>query len=133
MRLIETFHDALQHGGRAHAVGPAGVEGQLQQGLLQLLVGDAVLPCEYEVERQLIHLPRRGQSRDGDQAAVALGQTLARRGLRPDELKPAKVSAMAVHGRGGQACPVCGSTIVDQMFAGASAQSCPQCQPERDG
>ncbi|WP_292701528.1 zinc finger domain-containing protein [Microbacterium sp. 69-10] len=40
---------------------------------------------------------------------------------------------MAVHGRGGQACPVCGSTIVDQMFAGASAQSCPQCQPERDG
>jgi len=55
-----------------------------------------------------------------------------RRGLRPDELKQAKVSAMAVHGRGGETCPVCGATIVDQTFGGASAQSCPQCQPEHD-
>ena len=56
-----------------------------------------------------------------------------RRGLPPDQLKQAKVAAMAVHGRGGEACPVCGATIVDQTFAGASAQSCPQCQPERNG
>lgn len=51
-----------------------------------------------------------------------------RRGLAPTQLKPAKVAAMAVHGRGGQACPVCGDTIVDHVFSGASAQLCPTCQ-----
>nr|MBS1901498.1 Fpg/Nei family DNA glycosylase [Actinomycetota bacterium] len=54
-----------------------------------------------------------------------------RRGLAPEQLKPAKVAAMAVHGRGGEACPVCGTTIVDRVFSGASAQLCPHCQPER--
>ncbi|MFB7251912.1 DNA-formamidopyrimidine glycosylase family protein [Microbacterium sp. NPDC056234] len=53
-----------------------------------------------------------------------------RRGLPPDRLKQAKVEATVVHGRGGQACPVCGTVIIDQVFAGASAQSCPHCQPE---
>jgi len=54
-----------------------------------------------------------------------------RRGLPPARLKQAKIEAMAVHGRGGQACPVCGTTIVDRTFAGASAQLCPHCQSER--
>ncbi|MGB4136719.1 MAG: DNA-formamidopyrimidine glycosylase family protein [Microbacterium sp.] len=51
-----------------------------------------------------------------------------RRGIPADRLKRAKVAAMAVHGRGGQLCPVCGSVIVDHVFAGASAQLCPTCQ-----
>lgn len=54
-----------------------------------------------------------------------------RRGLPPARLKQAKVEAMAVHGRGGQPCPVCGTTIVDHVFGGASAQLCPRCQPAR--
>ncbi len=52
----------------------------------------------------------------------------ARRGVAPDRLKQTKVLAMAVHGRGGEPCPVCGATIVDATFAGASAQFCPGCQ-----
>lgn len=56
-----------------------------------------------------------------------------RRGLPPDRLKQAKIEAMAVHGRGGQPCPVCGTTIIDHVFAGASAQLCPHCQPELAG
>lgn len=55
-----------------------------------------------------------------------------RKGLPPELLKQAKVDAMAVHGRGGESCPVCGTAIVDQTFSGASAQSCPHCQPEVD-
>ena len=51
-----------------------------------------------------------------------------RRGLPPDQLKQAKVAAMAVHGRGGEECPVCGTIIVDRVFGGASAQLCPRCQ-----
>lgn len=55
-----------------------------------------------------------------------------RRSTPPDHLKQAKVDAMAVHGRAGEPCPVCGTTIVDQTFSGASAQFCPHCQPEND-
>jgi len=62
---------------------------------------------------------------------VLRGALADRRGLPPDRLKQAKVAAMAVHGRGGEACPVCGTTIVDRVFGGASAQFCPHCQPER--
>ncbi|MFD6701144.1 MULTISPECIES: DNA-formamidopyrimidine glycosylase family protein [unclassified Microbacterium] len=62
---------------------------------------------------------------------VLRGALADRRGLPPDRLKQAKVAAMAVHGRGGEACPVCGTTIVDHVFSGASAQLCPHCQPER--
>jgi formamidopyrimidine-DNA glycosylase len=61
---------------------------------------------------------------------VLRGAAADRRGLPPDRLKQAKVAAMAVHGRGGEACPVCGTTIVDRVFGGASAQLCPHCQSE---
>lgn len=52
----------------------------------------------------------------------------ARRGIPIDALKAAKVAAMRVHGRGGQACPVCGDTVRDFTFSGTSAQYCPTCQ-----
>src|SRR5690625_1229919 len=76
-RSFLALDDALQHAGRAHAVGPAGIERQVQEGLLQLFIGDAVLTGVGEVELQLIGLTHHGQRRDGDQAAVALGQALA--------------------------------------------------------
>jgi formamidopyrimidine-DNA glycosylase len=52
----------------------------------------------------------------------------ARDGIPIDELKAAKVAAMSVHGRSGQACPVCGDTVRDFTFSGTSAQYCPTCQ-----
>nr|WP_274638053.1 DNA-formamidopyrimidine glycosylase family protein [Microbacterium bovistercoris] len=52
----------------------------------------------------------------------------ARRGIPIDRLKQAKIDAMEVHGRAGQPCPVCGGTIRDFTFGGASAQYCPDCQ-----
>ncbi|SDM28546.1 Fpg/Nei family DNA glycosylase [Microbacterium azadirachtae] len=61
---------------------------------------------------------------------VLRGAAADRRGVPPHELKQAKVAAMAVHGRGGEPCPVCGTTILDRTFGGASAQFCPHCQPE---
>ncbi|WP_223586755.1 DNA-formamidopyrimidine glycosylase family protein [Microbacterium sp. OVT16B] len=62
---------------------------------------------------------------------IMRGALADRRGLPPDALKPAKIQAMSVHGRGGQACPVCGTMIVDHVFGGASAQRCPRCQPDQ--
>lgn len=52
----------------------------------------------------------------------------ARRGIPIAELKAAKVAAMQVHGRGGEACPVCGGTIRDFRFGSTDAQYCPTCQ-----
>ena len=60
--------------------------------------------------------------------ATVRGAIDARRGIPIDRLKAAKVEAMRVHGRAGEACPVCGDTIGEFTFSGAAAQYCPTCQ-----
>jgi formamidopyrimidine-DNA glycosylase len=49
-------------------------------------------------------------------------------GLAASELKGEKKSHMAVHGRTGQPCPVCGDTVREVSFADSSLQYCPTCQ-----
>ncbi len=49
-------------------------------------------------------------------------------GLTAAELKGEKHSGMAVHGRAGLACPVCGDTIRQVSFTTKSLQYCPTCQ-----
>lgn len=44
------------------------------------------------------------------------------------ELKDAKRAGLRVHGRAGQACPVCGDTVREVSFADSSLQYCPTCQ-----
>ncbi len=46
----------------------------------------------------------------------------------PTLLKEEKRAAMAVHGRAGESCPVCGDVIRDVSFADSSLQYCPTCQ-----
>jgi formamidopyrimidine-DNA glycosylase len=43
-------------------------------------------------------------------------------------LKGEKKRAMAVHGRTGEPCPVCGDTIRQVSYASKSLQYCPTCQ-----
>ena len=43
-------------------------------------------------------------------------------------LKDEKRSGMRVHGRTGEACPVCGDTIREVSFSASSLQYCPTCQ-----
>jgi formamidopyrimidine-DNA glycosylase len=58
-----------------------------------------------------------------------LGDAVDRsRGLAASELKAEKKSHLAVHGRAGQACPVCGDTVREVSFADSSLQYCPTCQ-----
>ncbi len=58
-----------------------------------------------------------------------LGDAVARSsGLAASELKGEKKSNMAVHGRAGQECPVCGDTVREVSFADSSLQYCPTCQ-----
>ncbi len=44
------------------------------------------------------------------------------------ELKDAKRKGMAVHGRTGEPCPVCGDTVHEVSFADSALQYCPTCQ-----
>lgn len=65
----------------------------------------------YEVTKQLL------------ESAIATAE-----GLEPARLKAEKKAAMRVHGRDGEACGVCGDTILSVHFADSSLQYCPQCQ-----
>lgn len=49
-------------------------------------------------------------------------------GLAASELKGEKKSGMQVHGRTGEACPVCGDTIRQVSYTDSTFQYCPTCQ-----
>jgi formamidopyrimidine-DNA glycosylase len=58
-----------------------------------------------------------------------LGDAVERsRGLAAADLKGEKKSNLAVHGRTGLPCPVCGDTVREVSFADSSLQYCPTCQ-----
>ena len=64
-----------------------------------------------------------------DAIQSVLGDAVRRsEGLAATELKGEKKSHMAVHGRTGQPCPVCGDTVREVSFADSSLQYCPTCQ-----
>ena len=64
-----------------------------------------------------------------DAIRVTLGDAVARsRGLAASELKSEKKSNLAVHGRTGLPCPVCGDTVREVSFADSSLQYCATCQ-----
>ena len=52
----------------------------------------------------------------------------AARGRPPADLKDAKRRGMRVHGRRGEACPVCGDEVRSVFFADNSLEYCPTCQ-----
>jgi formamidopyrimidine-DNA glycosylase len=50
------------------------------------------------------------------------------RGVAAGRLKAEKKSALRVHGRTGEPCPVCGDTVREVSFSDSSLQYCPTCQ-----
>ena len=72
-----------------------------------------------ESERQTLYDAIRSQLGDAVRRST---------GLAASELKGEKKSNMAVHGRTGQKCPVCGDTVREVSFADSSLQYCPTCQ-----
>ncbi|MDE9366569.1 Fpg/Nei family DNA glycosylase [Luteipulveratus sp. YIM 133132] len=59
---------------------------------------------------------------------VLTSAVAASSGKPAKDLKDAKRSGMRVHGRTGEACPVCGDVIREVSFADRSLQYCPTCQ-----
>jgi formamidopyrimidine-DNA glycosylase len=76
-----------------------------------------------------------GSLDDGEVATLyaalrdVLGDAVERsRGLAAGLLKAEKKTALRVHGRTGQPCPVCGDTVREVSFADSALQYCPTCQ-----
>lgn len=70
---------------------------------------------------------------DVDRLYAAMTETLTdavatASGKPPAELKDAKRRGMQVHGRRGEACPVCGDEVRSVFFADNSLEYCPTCQ-----
>ncbi|HET7327026.1 MAG TPA: DNA-formamidopyrimidine glycosylase family protein [Nocardioidaceae bacterium] len=64
-----------------------------------------------------------------DAIQTTLGDAIARsHGLAASALKAEKKTGLRVHGRAGEACPVCGDTIREVSFADRSMQYCATCQ-----
>jgi formamidopyrimidine-DNA glycosylase len=70
-------------------------------------------------EVELLHTTMRAVLTDAVKRSV--GQQAA-------TLKAEKKTGLRVHGRTGEACPVCGDTIHEVSFATSSLQYCPTCQ-----
>ncbi|MEU5449224.1 DNA-formamidopyrimidine glycosylase family protein [Streptomyces californicus] len=49
-------------------------------------------------------------------------------GVEAAKLKAEKKTGMRVHGRAGEACPVCGDTVLEVSFSDSALQYCPTCQ-----
>jgi formamidopyrimidine-DNA glycosylase len=90
---------------------------------------------------ELLHAARMSpfkpaNSLDDDEVATlysairdVLGDAVERsRGLAASELKGEKKSHLAVHGRTGEKCPVCGDVVREVSFADSSLQYCATCQ-----
>lgn len=90
---------------------------------------------------EILHAARLSPFARGDrldEAALArlltalretLGSALEQaRGLDIGALKEGKRSALRVHGRTGEPCPVCGETVREVSLASRSFQYCPGCQ-----
>jgi formamidopyrimidine-DNA glycosylase len=64
-----------------------------------------------------------------DAIRTVLGDAVQRsRGLAAADLKGEKKSHLAVHGRKGEACPVCGDVVREVSFADSALQYCATCQ-----
>jgi formamidopyrimidine-DNA glycosylase len=125
---LDVLRDILQRAGRAQIKGVlrhqgtiAGIGNAYSDELLHAARMSPFKPASSLTEEEL-------QTLYGAVRSV-LGEAVDRaRGHAASELKGEKKSAMAVHGRTGQPCPVCGDVVREVSFADSSLQYCPTCQ-----
>src|SRR3954453_19563549 len=125
---IDVLSEILQSAGRAQIKGTlrmqsniAGIGNAYSDELLHAAKMSPFKPSNSldEEEMQTLY----------DAIRNVLGDAVKRpEGLAASELKGEKKSNMAVHGRTGQKCPVCGDVVREVSFADSSLQYCPTCQ-----
>jgi formamidopyrimidine-DNA glycosylase len=122
------LHEILQGSGRAQ------VKGVLRSQSNIAGIGNAYSDEVLHAARMSPFKPANSLTEDETQGLydairTQLGDAVRRSsGLAASELKGEKKSAMRVHGRTGERCPVCGDTVREVSFADSSLQYCPTCQ-----
>lgn len=124
----EVFAEILDHAGRAQLKGVlrdqrtiAGIGNAYSDEILHAAKLSPFKPANglTEAERDRLYRAVRDE----------LSQAVARStGLAAKALKGEKKLGLRVHGRAGQPCDVCGSTIAEVSFADSALQYCPGCQ-----
>ena len=125
---LEAFSRILDDAGRSQVKGVLRHQGTIAG------IGNAYSDEVLHAARMSPYKPASGLSTEErqtlyDAIRTVLGDAVDRsRGLAASELKGEKKSHLAVHGRTGKACPVCGDTVREVSFADSSLQYCPTCQ-----
>lgn len=125
---IEVLHDILTRAGRAQ------IKGVLRNQGIIAGIGNAYSDELLHAARLSPFKPANSLTEDElrtlyDAIRTVLADAVKRSsGLPASELKGEKKSNMAVHGRAGEKCPVCGDTVREVSFADSSLQYCPTCQ-----
>jgi len=124
----ELFHEILAAAGRAQ------VKGVLRDQSRIAGIGNAYSDEILHAARMSPFAPAGAQSPEAEaRLYAALRDTLAQavtvaRATDPTSLKAEKKAGMAVHGRTGHPCPVCGDLVREVSFADSSLQYCATCQ-----
>jgi formamidopyrimidine-DNA glycosylase len=125
---IDVLDGILQKAGRSQIKGVLRHQGTIAG------IGNAYSDELLHAAKMSPFKPANGLTRDElqilyDAIRGVLGDAVERsRGLAASELKGEKKSNLAVHGRTGEKCPVCGDTVREVSFADSSLQYCPTCQ-----
>jgi formamidopyrimidine-DNA glycosylase len=121
------FAEILAHSGRSQ------IKGLLRNQAVIAGIGNAYSDEILHVARMSPFAPASMHPDDVSRLYAAMRSTLEDAversdGLDATELKREKKSGMRVHGRTGEACPVCGDTIRQVTYSDSSLQYCPTCQ-----
>ncbi len=125
---IDVLRDILTAEGRKQ------IKGVLRMQSIVAGIGNAYSDEILHAARMSPYKPANGLNDDELQTLYAairgtLADAVARSsGLAASELKGEKKSNLAVHGRTGQTCPVCGDVVREVSFADSSLQYCATCQ-----
>jgi formamidopyrimidine-DNA glycosylase len=115
------------------AAGRSQLKGVLRDQSVIAGIGNAYSDEILHVAKMSPFKPAAMPPEDVERLYVAISATLRdavsrSEGLSASELKKEKKSGLRVHGRAGEACPVCGDTVREVSFADSSLQYCPTCQ-----
>ncbi|PSL39218.1 formamidopyrimidine-DNA glycosylase [Labedella gwakjiensis] len=123
----EVFADILAHSGRSQ------IKGVLRNQSVIAGIGNAYSDEILHVAKMSPFAPASMSpelvSRLYEAMRTTLQEAVERSdGLDATELKREKRAGMRVHGRTGEACPVCGDTVRQVRFSDSTLQYCPTCQ-----
>ena len=115
------------------AQGRAQIKGVLRNQSLIAGIGNAYSDEILHVAKMSPYKPSNMPADDVARLYEAMQSTLREAlaradGLAASELKNEKKTNLRVHGRTGQACPVCGDTIRQVIFHDSTFQYCPTCR-----